>query len=63
MNKCPVCEAGVDVLDDEFIGGYHYQAYICKDIDCMEVIEKLDGKIIGEDCDLIFWPINKNKEG
>ena len=57
--KCDKCGKLMDCLDDEIIKNkVRYEAYICWG--CNELIEKLDNKIIGKECEILFVPV---KEG
>lgn len=51
---CNKCKNKMDCLDDCLIGPLHYEAYYC--FDCDLLIEKINGQIIGKECEVIFYP-------
>lgn len=55
--KCPDCGSEMKVTDlIEMKGKPVYKTHICNNLECFKIIETLDGKIIGEEVEVTFWP-------
>ena len=55
--KCKKCNTNMKMTDKvDMEGKPVYKTFICKNVDCFNIVETIDGKIIGEEAEIVFIP-------
>jgi len=60
--KCKKCGSKMKLTDKvEMEGRPTYESYRCTNLECFDCVETLDGKIIGEEVEIMFYPKMKGE--
>ena len=60
--KCQKCNSEMKMTGEvDMLGKAVYRSYRCTNLDCFDCVETFDGKIIGEEVEIMFYPKKKGE--